>query len=451
MSDATARVRSILPKGTLLTEESFRSRHRVIVAIAALHVPVLGFLAVVRGLELPPVLLGLGIIVGLTALAHAPLGRLPRMLAATGALAGCSALLVHATGGLVAAHLHFFFALGLVALYQDWRPYLAAIAGVGVHHVLAVAFLQGWMAAQTPDGIEPLSWALLHGGFVLAVGVTHLTFWKVTEAEQQRSRELWHQLYEGERALVQQLQGAEAVKTELLSVVSHEFRTPLTSILGFSHTLMARADQLDPATIRLCVGNIDQQSRRLARLVHNVLAASGDVAPDPSARVDLAACAHEAAREVRDAYRDAPVIEVDAAPGLRGRIDRDVAHRILVNLVENAVKFGAYEAPVEVRLRADGPRALIEVTNVASPIAATQLDRMFQPFVQEDSSDSRTADGIGLGLHVVRRLLEAYGGTIAVEHEGEQIVFSATVPRMSSFDLAIDLREDAANTPPRSG
>lgn len=441
MSDPTARVRALLPRGSLLSEGSFRARHRVIVAIAALHVPMLAVLGLVGQVPAPALLIGLGAVGGLSLAAAAPLPRLLRMLAATAALSLTSALLVHVTGGLVEAHFHYFLTLGVIALYQDWRPYLVALLGVVIHHLLVWTLLGSALDADAAASANPLTWALVHSGFVLAVGVTHLAFWKVAEAEQQTSRDLWRQLYEGERALVRQLQSAEAVKTELLSVVSHEFRTPLTSILGFSHTLMARADQLDPPTIRLCVGNIDKQSRRLARLVHNVLAASGDIAADPTARTDLSTCAEDVAREISDAYGDASAIEVHAPPSLRAVIEPDAAHRILLNLVDNAVKFGAHGEPVHVALHAEGRRARVEVTNVASPIAAAELDRIFQPFVQEDSSDSRAAEGIGLGLHVVRRLLRAYGGDIAVDHRGRRVVFVATLPLPCGEGVAIDLRE----------
>jgi signal transduction histidine kinase len=441
MTAASERVRALLPRGTLLSEGSFGARHRVIIALLALHIPVLGGVGAATGASPARLAIALLAVGALTALAAAPLARHTRMLAATAALSTASALLVHLTGGLVEAHFHYFFALALIALYQDWRPYLAATAGVVGHHVL-VGLLQPASVFDHGAPLDhPVRWLALHAGFVLAVGVTHLVFWKITEDEQATSRELWRQLYEGERALVAQLQSAEAVKTELLSVVSHEFRTPLTSILGFSHTLMARADQLDPSTVRLCVGNIDQQSRRLARLVSNVLAASGDVAADPSARTDLVGCAQDVAREVRDAYRDAPVVAVEGPPCLTAAIERDAAQRILLNLLDNAVKFSALDEPVLAVLRAEDERAVVQVSNVAAAIPAADLERLFQPFVQRDSSDTRAADGIGLGLHVVRRIVEAHGGDIGVDHRGDRIVFVVSLPTGPPTAAPIDLRE----------
>lgn len=429
LMSTAARIRALLPKGTALDELSFWSRHRIIVGILAAHVPALVAVGVVNGVPLGHVVVDLAPVALLAALALAPLGRLARMLAVTVGLSVVSAVLVHLTDGLIESHFHYFFALGLIALYQDWRPYLAAVAGVLLHHMV-LGILASDLVYNHPAALSsPLRWALIHSGFVLAVGMTHLFFWHVAERQEARSQELWRQLYEGERAVVQRLQAAEATKSELLSVVSHEFRTPLTSIIGFSHTLMARVDQLDPATVRLCVRNIDQQSRRLARLVHNVLAASGDVAHDPTAMTDLASTACEVVREVGDAYdADAPSIELQAPPTLRAIVDADAAHRVLLNLVDNAVKFSVPGSTVHVDLHDRDGRAVVEVSNVASPIAAAQLDRIFQPFVQADSSDSRPAEGIGLGLHVVRRLLDAYDGSIDVRHRDDRVVFVATLP-----------------------
>jgi signal transduction histidine kinase len=443
MTQATMRLRSILPKGTTLTEGAFWSRHRAILLVLGGHLPLLAVVGLVHGSSPETVVRDVAPVAVLVAIAAAPLGRLWRMLAATLALVASSAVLVHLTGGMIEAHFHFFLTLGLIALYQDWRSYLLAIGGVIAHHgvigVLAPQSVYNHASALS----SPWAWAFVHGFFVLAVSMTHLAFWKLSEAEQDVSRDLWRQLYEGERALVERLQAAEAVKTELLSVVSHEFRTPLTAIIGFSHTLMARSDQLDPATVRLCVRNIDQQSRRLARLVHNVLAASGDVAVDPTAVTDLAITVASVSREIADAYdADLPPIAVDAPPVLRARIDGEAAHRVLLNLVDNAVKFGVPGTAVTVRLRAEGDRAVITVANVASPIAAAQIDRIFLPFVQQDSSDSRAVDGIGLGLHVVRRLLEAYEGSIAVHNDGDRVVFTASLPLGGHIPAGIRLAED---------
>jgi signal transduction histidine kinase len=429
MSALTARIRHVLPRGVTLAEPSWRTRHHILVVILALHLPVLVLVGTLAGRPAADVMLEVAPLAIITGLGLTKIGRIGRSLAVTLGLSGVSALLVHLTGGLVEAHFHYFLTLGLIALYQDWRPYLVAVAAVVLHHGIVGMLMPDSVFSPNSAITSPWLWALLHGGFVLAVGVTHLVFWKVTEREQARSQELWQQLYDGERAVVERLRAAESLKTELFAVVSHEFRTPLTSIIGFSHTLMARADTLDPATIRTCVRNIDQQSRRLARLVHNVLAAAGDVAADPTAVTDLAALAHDVAREVGDTYEDAAPVEVRTPTVLRAAIDNDAAYRVLANLVDNAVKFSVPGTPIVLDAGIEPGHVVITVANEASPLSEAQLERMFAPFVQADSSDSRPADGIGLGLHVVRRLLEAYDGEVAADYRGGRIVLRARIPQ----------------------
>jgi signal transduction histidine kinase len=447
MTDLASRIRRTLPRGTSLAEDSWQVRHRVIVAVLAAHIPLL--LVVGLAAERDPLYLVVALtplaVVTLLAVAH--LGRVARAVAATLGLIASSATLVHITGGLVEAHFHFFLTIALISLYQDWRPYLVAIAGVVTHHGVVAAWFPEAAASQEWSAVNPWGWALIHGGFVLVVALVHLGFWKITEREQERAQALWQQLYEGERGLNERLASAEALKNELVAVVSHEFRTPLTSIIGFSHTLVARADDLDPATIRLCVRNIDQQSRRLARLVHNVLAASGDVATDPAAVTDVAAMCHHVAREIGDLYEDASPIAIRAPRTLRAQVDNDAAYRILVNLVENAVKFSVPGSEVGLRAFADEGCAVVEIGNEACPIAESQLDRIFAPFVQVDSSDSRSVEGIGLGLHVVRRLVEAYEGEVAVRHEDGRVVFRVALPLASRPPITLPDAVTATGTP----
>jgi signal transduction histidine kinase len=445
MTPLLVRIRQVLPRGTTLTEESWQTRHHILLGILALHLPLLVVVGILGGRAAPTVLAEITPLAVITVVGLLPIGRTARSLATTVGLSGTSALLVHLTGGLVEAHFHYFLTLGLIALYQDWRPYLAALAAVVVHHGVVGLVMPESAFSRNSAVTSPWLWAVLHGGFIFAVGITHLVFWKVTEREQARSQELWQRLFEGERAVVEQLRAAESLKSELFAVVSHEFRTPLTSIIGFSHTLMARADTLEPATIRTCVRNIDQQSRRLARLVHNVLAAAGDIAADPTAVTDLSVVSHHVAREVSDAYEDASPVEVRAPDVLRAAIDNDAAYRVLTNLVDNAVKFSVPGTSVGLDAHMDDGHVVVQVANEASPLSAEQMEAMFTPFVQADSSDSRPADGIGLGLHVVRRLLDAYEGDVSVDHADGRIVLRARIPQATR--PPITLPESAVTVP----
>jgi signal transduction histidine kinase len=430
VSPPPAPLRALLPALELPTWER---RHRLLVAVLLLHLPVLAVIGLVRGLDAQatPAVLGLELsVLGLLTVAGAFLhGRVPRMFAVTLGLMLSAAVVVHLSGGLVAAQFHFFVVLGLIALYHDWRPLLLAMATVVVHHGIVVVLNPRSVYRNLAAGQDPWVWALAHGGAVLVVGLLHVAFWRIAEQEQRQARETGRRLAEGEQAVQARLDAAEAVKSELFAVVAHEFRTPLTSILGFAHTLAARFDQLDRTAKLNCVDSIEGQARRLEWLVHNVLAASGEASPVDGAVVDLTAATETAVRGVaRSPAAAGRVIHRDLPAGLRAAVDFGTADRIVTNLLDNAVKFGERGTPVWVSGRVEGDRVRFEVANVADPIPREDIERIFGAFVQLDSSDSRPADGIGLGLQVVRRLVEARGGRVTVRHDGRRVVFAVTLP-----------------------
>ncbi|HEX9313888.1 MAG TPA: ATP-binding protein [Actinomycetota bacterium] len=207
------RVRAWLPEGGSLPEEVWWQRHRVLLVIIALHVPAIVIYAMVRGYGFRHGLLECSVVAafGLLAIPQrrpavpsvgsdgdaALLSRKRRRLhaAAAGfALLSCSAIFVHLSGGLIEMHFHFFVVIGLLTLYQDWQPFLLAIAFVAVHH--------GVMGALYPTSVydhasalqHPWLWALIHAGFVLAASGTYLAAWKLNErsrsAEQDSHRRL---------------------------------------------------------------------------------------------------------------------------------------------------------------------------------------------------------------------------------------------------------------------
>jgi len=225
------------------------------------------------------------------------------------------------------------------------------------------------------------------------------------------------------------LSEAERVKTELVAVVSHEFRTPLTSIRGFAQTLEQRGEQMERGTVLSCLRAIDGQARRLERIVANLLAVSGQD-PTPGEEVaDLAAVSAAVAEELRSLPGAATrTIELDVPADLRARVGADDAARVLGNLLDNALKFAAPGTPVRLRGRRCGGDAVLEVSDRGVALADADLERIFDPFVQADSSDSRRADGMGLGLSVVRRIVEAHGGRVEARNDGGEVVVAVTLP-----------------------
>jgi PAS domain S-box-containing protein len=207
------RIRAWLPEGGSLPEEAWWQRHRVLLVIVALHVPAIVIYAMVRGYGVWHGLLETSVVAGFGLLAiprrrrsgasvqvdgeAALLSRKRRRLhaAAAGfALLSSSAILVHLSGGLIEMHFHFFVVIGLMTLYQDWQPFLLAIAFVVVHH--------GVMGTLYPTSVydhasalqRPWLWALIHAGFVLASSGTFLAAWKLNEQARSAEQESHHRL-----------------------------------------------------------------------------------------------------------------------------------------------------------------------------------------------------------------------------------------------------------------
>jgi signal transduction histidine kinase len=423
-----ARLRTLLPQGGLLDERTWRLRHRLLLSVLAAHVPILAFIGLMRGRR--PLHVALELIPVITALA---VGRwaTQRRIAALGVTIGlllCATVLVHFSAGLIEAHFHYLVMLGLVSLYQDWWVYGIALIAVAANHIFGV-FLPQAIYSHPSAIANPVRWGLIHGCFVAAFAIGNTAFWKMTESEQVCSRRYYQKLSETERGVAAQLREAEQLKNELIAVVSHEFRTPLTSILGFAQTLSARLADFDQPSALLCAERIEQQAKRLSRLVHNLLAASGDMQLEPGESIDLREVVEDVIEELADAHLAANLrISAVIPRGLRVAIGADSAHQVVMNLVDNALKFADPGTPIQLRGRRVDDDAVLEVANIGTPIPPEARERIFLPFVQLDSSETRHFDGIGLGLSIVRKLVQSHNGTVDVHSDGRLVVFCVTLP-----------------------
>ena len=175
-------VRSFLPRGGSLPYEQWEGRHRVIVALLWAHAVGLTIFGLVRGYNLSHVLLDTVVIAAAAFMAsRTELGRKWQSTIAAFGLVAASGVFVHLSGGVVEVHFHFFVMVGVLSLYQDWVPFLVAIAFVVVEH--------GVMGAISPRSVydhyaainNPWKWAVIHGAFVLAESVVCLVAWRKNE------------------------------------------------------------------------------------------------------------------------------------------------------------------------------------------------------------------------------------------------------------------------------
>jgi diguanylate cyclase (GGDEF)-like protein len=173
-----------LPKGQLLPEHVLRRRHRSICVLLWLHVPALfAFGMLIGGNSLLHVTADVTMVVLFGIGASWDRFRLKaRVIAASFGLVMCSAVLVDLWGGVTEAHFHFFVMIGVLTLYQDWTPFLVAIAFVVVHHGVGGVLDPKAVFGDNPQAVRhPWVWALIHGGFVLAASVAHVVAWRTNE------------------------------------------------------------------------------------------------------------------------------------------------------------------------------------------------------------------------------------------------------------------------------
>lgn len=400
-----------LPRGQFLNEREAAWRHRVVTVVVAGHLPALVLCSLLTGHSVTHSLGALVPVIALLGASLGPFRRRMRHLCASLALLTCSALLVHLFHGQTELHFHFFVAVALIALYQDWTVFAAAITFVALEHALV-----GLAAPHEvyDHGGDPLAWAALHAAFVLAESAVLIVFWKASERSHVGEQDLLAALWEGQASLRGRLEETERIREDLIGTVSHEFRTPLTGIRGAALTLLKRGERLEPeGRRRLLEGILDHQAR-LSRLLENVLTASRATAADPSAVAEVDVVAAEVAMIAGAQRPESPRVSTYFQPGTLARMDRHALHQVLANLIDNAQQHGLPGGSPIVAGGHDDEGIWITVTNEGEALDPSVARRLFEPFTQAESGLTRTREGLGMGLYVVHRLVEVYGGTVTV-------------------------------------
>ena len=224
-----------------------------------------------------------------------------------------------------------------------------------------------------------------------------------------------------ERQLRSVAEQAGRLKDDFLATISHELRTPLNAIVGWTQ-LMAGGD--DPETVREGVEVIGRNAALQSRLIEDILdvsrITSGKIrlAADPVDLRDPVAAAVETVRTAANAKDIA--LSVDAGDGpARVTGDADRLQQVFWNLLANAIKFTDRGGRVSVALRRSASRVVVTVADRGRGMSAEFLPYVFDRFRQADMSTTRRAGGLGLGLSIVRHLVELHGGTVAADSRGE--------------------------------
>ncbi|MDX6507907.1 MAG: hypothetical protein QOG06_2551 [Gaiellaceae bacterium] len=230
--------------------------------------------------------------------------------------------------------------------------------------------------------------------------------------------------------------GLEAAKSDFIATVSHELRTPMTAVLGAAKTLLRDDIELSPERRQQLLEMIGAQGTRLTQITEEVLLANrldrGDLRIH-SERVDVA----EVVAEAVDAMcvRLPETVSVTASTeanggGVAALGDRDRIEQVLVNLIDNAVKYSPDGGNVVVRTAPSTSSVRVEVADEGIGIAPTELEAVFEKFYRGDPQHRAMPSGTGLGLYICRELLRRMGGTIGVRSRpGEGSTFYFELPR----------------------
>ena len=243
--------------------------------------------------------------------------------------------------------------------------------------------------------------------------------------------------YESERRRAEALAELDRAKTAFFSNVSHEFRTPLTLLLGPLEDILAGQKGPLPPESREELDVAHRNALRLLRLVNTLLdfsrieAGRAQASYEPT---DLAALTADLASVFRSAIERAGLrLLVDCPPPPKGTevyVDRDMWEKVVLNLVSNAFKH-TFEGEIAVSLRpgADGTALELAVRDTGTGIPEDELPRLFERFHRVQGARARTYEGTGIGLALVQELVKQHGGTIAVESRVDAgTAFTVSIP-----------------------
>jgi PAS domain S-box-containing protein len=228
---------------------------------------------------------------------------------------------------------------------------------------------------------------------------------------------------------------ASRSKDEFLATLSHELRTPLNTVLGYTH--MLQNGTLEPSVMTKALDAITRNAQALTKLVNDVLDVSRIVTGKMRLnlqRCDLAAVANEAIDTIRPAVAARSLkLQVELGQGMIVYGDPDRLRQILWNLLANAAKFTPTGGTISLRGSAGASDVMLEVVDTGSGIPPEALPRVFEHFWQADSTHTRGHSGLGLGLALVRHLVELHGGRVRAESggAGKGARFEVTIPRLA--------------------
>ncbi|HEX3758749.1 MAG TPA: PAS domain S-box protein [Kofleriaceae bacterium] len=248
------------------------------------------------------------------------------------------------------------------------------------------------------------------------------------------------------RRLEEEAEQANRMKDEFLATMSHELRTPLQAILGYA-SMLERGIARDPAkAIAAILRNATAQTRLVEDVLDVSRIASGKLQLAMT-RIDIVAAIRAALESVRPAALARRIRITEHLPANLGEVlgDFERLQQVVWNLLSNAVKFTPMDGAIEVRAEGVDSTLRVIVRDTGKGIAPEHLTAIFERFRQVDSTTTREHRGLGLGLAIVRYLVEAHGGTVRAESPGpgQGATFIVTLPMRTDPLTAADRTRDA--------
>jgi two-component system phosphate regulon sensor histidine kinase PhoR len=233
----------------------------------------------------------------------------------------------------------------------------------------------------------------------------------------------------------------ERMRVDFVANASHELRTPLASLLGFVETLQGPARDDVGARVKF-LGIMREQARRMTRLVDDLLSLSRieqNLHLLPQSPVDMVSIVRHIADTLTPmAQENSVLLKVEAPASVIIGGDRDELLRVVENLVENAIKYGASDSlcanrQVDITLVAQERQCVLNVSDYGPGIAPEHLPRLTERFYRVDAGQSRAKGGTGLGLAIVKHIVARHRGRLGIESQpGQGATFSVTFPLLAS-------------------
>jgi PAS domain S-box-containing protein len=228
-----------------------------------------------------------------------------------------------------------------------------------------------------------------------------------------------------------ELEKLDRMRSEFVSLVSHQLRAPLTNVLGALSRIEASCDNRNVTCARM-TNVVGQQVARLERLVRDILNTARIEAGELNLQAEpfsVLPVVRQVVQQVQAACTDR-VFRLPTKPGLpMAFADRDRVVEVLANLLDNAVKYSPPGEPVAIEIRADDNEIVVSVRDWGPGLPSDDLQRVFHKFYRSDSGDGQAAYGYGLGLYVCQQLVAAMGGSVWAENAVDGgAVFSFSLP-----------------------